>query len=102
LRSTGAQAFGLVSILGLRGGDPEPFQWVCRGGGIGILARLDAAIEATCVEMLKAFFADIADVAPDLAQLNISGYEQPVPVEILARARADLPRHQVHSAPTIQ
>jgi hypothetical protein len=90
-----------VSILEHSEGDPEPFHWVYRDGRIGFLTKLDAVMEAVCVEMLKAFFADIADVAQDLAQSNVTGYGQPVPVEILARARANLPRDQVHSAPTI-
>jgi hypothetical protein len=105
MRHMGAQAFGFVSVLGVPGGDPEPFQWAYRGdGGIGFLVKpnsVDADIEAISFEMLKTFFADIADVAPDLALLSITGIGQPVPVEILVRARADLPRNHERDEPTI-
>ena len=105
MRHMGAEAFGQVSVFGVPEGDPEPFRWAYRGdGGIGFLVKpnsVGADIKAISFEMLKTFFADIADVAPDLALLDITGYGPQVPLEILARARAELPGRPWRGGDTI-
>lgn len=100
MRRRGALAFGQIAMEDLPGVDPGcALFWALTSGGIAFagderLPAPDPAIRAACRFMLKVFFRDIRDVAPDLARLTSLGWDRSAPFEVLSKVRADLPPRQ--------
>jgi hypothetical protein len=75
-RSSGATHFGLVSIANADGGPSQAIVWTLCQTGLMVTSHggdveLDKASKDVVVTLLRVFFREIGDVAPDLSRLKL-------------------------------
>ena len=75
-RSSGATHFGLVSIASADGDPPQAIVWTLRRTGLVVTSQsgdieLDEPSKRVVMTLLRVFFREIGDVAPDLSRLAL-------------------------------
>lgn len=75
-RSNGATHFGLVSIASVDGGPPQAIVWTLRQTGLVVTSHggdveIDEPSKRVVMTLLRVFFREIGDVAPDLSRLAL-------------------------------
>jgi hypothetical protein len=75
-KHVGAEAFGLVSILGFPEAPVRPVIWVLVNQKLGITVAdedrdLTDALKLIVARYIAVFFNDIADIAPELATIRL-------------------------------
>jgi hypothetical protein len=73
---TGALAFGLVSVVGVPDAPQYPVVWTHNHTQLGITVaeedkEMSKELKVVVARYIAVFFADIADVAPELAALEL-------------------------------
>ena len=76
-RSSGATHFGLVSIANADGSPSQAIVWTLRQTGLVVTSHgggveLDEPSKRVVVTLLRVFFREIGDVAPDLSRLDLA------------------------------
>lgn len=75
-RSSGATHFGLVSIANADGGMSQAIVWTLRQTGLAVVSHggeveLDDSSKRVVLTLLRVFFRELGDLAPDLSRLDL-------------------------------